>query len=226
MNCQPQLVIAGFLPLAVSQAWWFKSWPFYPLFGGHDSPLKGSLNHPKKGTNCQQGEVHKPPPHTTKQNKQQIEGTPVRGKLQIRRPYEVPRFLAREVYGCGGFWSFPIWPELWDAKKNGENMVSWSVFFSKNIIAKNEFIRLKKIKPPLPPSFWLSGCRWIFKGWKNWCDPCNFPLSKFILFSFCWYFGVCVQIWQSLKRDLGEEQGGAVPVIMSRGPITPLMRVK
>lgn len=54
-----------------------------------------------------------------------------------------------------------------------------------------------------------------------------FHFRKFILFiCFCWYFGVCVQIWQSLKRDLGEEQGGAVPVIMSRGPITPLMRVK
>ena len=34
--------------------WWFKPWPFHPLVGGHDSPLKGSLNHPKKGTkNCQ-----------------------------------------------------------------------------------------------------------------------------------------------------------------------------
>ncbi len=33
---------------------WFNSWPFHPLVGGHDSPLKGSLNHPKKGTkNCQ-----------------------------------------------------------------------------------------------------------------------------------------------------------------------------
>ncbi len=29
-------------------------WPFYPLVGGHQQPLKGSLNHPKKVTkNCQ-----------------------------------------------------------------------------------------------------------------------------------------------------------------------------
>ena len=125
MNCQPQLV-SRISSITSITAWWFKPWPFYPLFGGHHSPLKGSLNHPKEGTNCQHGEVHNPPPA---QQKKQIEGTPVRGKLQIRRPYKVPRFLAREVYGCGGFWSFPIWPELWDAKKIGENMVSWGDFF-------------------------------------------------------------------------------------------------
>ena len=33
---------------------WFKPWPLYPLVGGHQQPLKGSLNHPKKVTkNCQ-----------------------------------------------------------------------------------------------------------------------------------------------------------------------------
>ena len=31
-----------------------KPWPSYPQFGGHQQPLKGSLNQPKKGTkNCQ-----------------------------------------------------------------------------------------------------------------------------------------------------------------------------
>ena len=37
---------------------WFKPWPFYPLIGGHDSPLNRSrsLNHPKKGTNSQNPE--------------------------------------------------------------------------------------------------------------------------------------------------------------------------
>ena len=34
---------------------WFKPSPLYPVVGGHDSPLKGSLNHPKKVTkNCQE----------------------------------------------------------------------------------------------------------------------------------------------------------------------------
>ena len=33
---------------------WFKPWPKNPLVGGHQQPLKGSLNHPKKVTkNCQ-----------------------------------------------------------------------------------------------------------------------------------------------------------------------------
>ena len=33
---------------------WFNSWPFDPLVGGHQQPLKGSLNLPKKVTkNCQ-----------------------------------------------------------------------------------------------------------------------------------------------------------------------------
>ena len=29
---------------------WFNPWPFYPVVGGHQQPLKGSLNHPKKVT--------------------------------------------------------------------------------------------------------------------------------------------------------------------------------
>ena len=38
---------------------WFKPWPFYPLFGGHQQSLKGSLNYPKKGTNnCQAVNFH------------------------------------------------------------------------------------------------------------------------------------------------------------------------
>ena len=32
-------------------------WPFYPIFGGHDSPLKGSFNHPKKVTKNRQATV-------------------------------------------------------------------------------------------------------------------------------------------------------------------------
>ena len=42
--------------LAFSFPKWFNSWPFHPLVGGHLTPLKGSLNHPKKVTkNCQVG---------------------------------------------------------------------------------------------------------------------------------------------------------------------------
>ena len=37
---------------------WFKPWPFYPLVGGHQQPLKGSLNYPKKVTkNCRAKEL-------------------------------------------------------------------------------------------------------------------------------------------------------------------------
>ena len=39
---------------------WFKPWPFDFPVGGHDSPLKGSLNHPNKVTkNCQAGAMHR-----------------------------------------------------------------------------------------------------------------------------------------------------------------------
>ena len=36
-------------PMEKNNARWFDSFPFYPLLGGPQQPLKGSLNHPKKG---------------------------------------------------------------------------------------------------------------------------------------------------------------------------------
>ena len=44
----------GALLTIMQMASWFKPWPLFPNTGGHQQPLKGSLNHPKKVTkNCQ-----------------------------------------------------------------------------------------------------------------------------------------------------------------------------
>ena len=54
---------------------WFNTWPFSTLVGGHQQPLKGSLNHPKKVTkNCQAANLSQL--FFAKQKSQQLETQP------------------------------------------------------------------------------------------------------------------------------------------------------